>query len=64
MSTVYRVPSWVCQGCATTIKEVVKTADKDADVKVDWEGKTVEVDTSMSEESVRQALRSTGETIE
>lgn len=64
MSTVYKVPSLVCKGCATYIKEVVKTADKEADVRVDLEGKTVEVDTSMSEESVKQAIRSTGHTIE
>lgn len=64
MSTVYQVPSLVCKGCATYIKEVVKTADRDADVKVDLERKTVEVETAMSEESVRQAISSTGHTIE
>ncbi len=59
----FQVPSVVCKGCSDTITEVIQTEDSEAKVNVDIDKKTVDVDTSMSEESVRQAIQSANHTI-
>lgn len=60
MSMTLSVPSIKCDGCADTITKEIKVHDSDATVKVDVSGKTVEVDSGMSEESVRQAITASG----
>ena len=60
MSMTLKVPSIKCEGCGDTITKEIKVHDEQATVKVDIESKTVEVDSSMSEESVKEAITSTG----
>ncbi|NJM96094.1 MAG: heavy-metal-associated domain-containing protein [Phormidesmis sp. RL_2_1] len=60
MSTTLKVPSIKCEGCADTITKEIKVHDKNADVKVDITEKTVEVDSALSEASIRQAITATG----
>ena len=60
MSMTLSVPSIKCDGCADTITKEIKVHDANATVKVDIEGKTVEVDSGMSESSVKQAITAAG----
>ena len=60
MSMTFEVPSIKCEGCGDTITKEIKVHDDQANVKVDVSNKTVEVDSSMSEESVREAITATG----
>ena len=60
MAITLNVPSIKCDGCAETITKEIKVHDANATVNVDVEKKTVEVDSDMSESSVKQAITSTG----
>ncbi len=60
MSVTIQVPSIKCEGCADTITQEIKVHDENAKVSVDIENKTVEVDSEMSESSVRQAIEIAG----
>jgi copper chaperone len=60
MSLTLKVPSMKCEGCAKTITDEIKVHDPDAQVKVDLEAKTVEVDSEMSASSVKQAITIVG----
>ena len=60
MSTTFKVPSIKCEGCGDTITKEIKVHDDSAKVNVNVEKKTVEVDSDMSEESIRQAITATG----
>ncbi len=60
MSTTLSVPSIKCEGCADTITKEIKVHDDSASVKVDVSNKTVEVDSDMSEESIKQAITAAG----
>ena len=60
MTMTLSVPSIKCEGCGETITKEIKTHDTDAKVNVDVENKTVEVDSKMSEASVKQAITAVG----
>jgi len=60
MSTTFQVPSIKCEGCADTITKGIKVHDEKASVTVDVEKKTVEVESGLSEESIRQAINAAG----
>lgn len=60
MSMTLNVPSIKCEGCADTITKEIKVHDAEAKVNVDVEKKTVEVDSGMSEASVKQAITAAG----
>ena len=60
MSITLNVPTIQCQGCADTITKEIKAHDANANVKVDIEGKKVDVTTDMSESSVKQAITVAG----
>ncbi|MGF1495446.1 MAG: heavy-metal-associated domain-containing protein [Elainellaceae cyanobacterium] len=60
MTMKLNVPTIVCQGCVDTITNVIKVADPQANVNVSIDDKMVNVDTEMSESSVRQAITSVG----
>ena len=64
MSLQLKVPSIVCEGCAETITKAVKSVDADAQVDVDVSAKTVKVEGSQSEASIKQAIAATGHTVE
>ncbi len=60
MSTTFKVPSIKCQGCVDTITKEIKVHDENAKVKGNVAEKTIEVDSDMSDESVREAISITG----
>ena len=60
MTMTLTVPSIKCEGCGETITKGIKASDADAKVSVDIKNKTVEVDSEMSESSVKQAITATG----
>lgn len=61
MSMTLSVPSIKCEGCGDTITKEIKVHDGEANVKVDVENKTIEVESdSLSESSVRQAVQAAG----
>jgi copper chaperone len=64
MSLQLKVPSIVCEGCAETITKAIKSLDADAQVDVDISAKTVKVEGSQSEDSIKQAITATGHTVE
>lgn len=64
MSVQLKVPSIVCEGCAETITKAVKSVDAEAQVDVDISVKTVKVEGSQSEDSIKQAIAATGHTVE
>lgn len=60
MTMTLSVPSIKCEGCGETITKEIKTHDAEAKVSIDIENKTVEVDSAMSEASVKQAITAVG----
>ena len=60
MSLTLNVPSIKCDGCAETITKELKVHDAEANVKVDVAAKKVEVDSQMSEESIKQVITAAG----
>lgn len=60
MSMTFKVPSIKCDGCIDTITKEIKVHDENAKVKGDVANKTIEVDSDMSEESVKEAISITG----
>ncbi|MGB3768628.1 MAG: heavy-metal-associated domain-containing protein [Phormidesmis sp.] len=60
MSMTFKVPSIKCEGCVDTITKEIKVHDENAKVKGDVEKKTIEVDSEMSEESVKESITITG----
>ena len=64
MSLQLKVPSIVCDGCAETITKAVKSVNADAQVDVDVSAKTVKVEGTQSEDSIKQAIAATGHTVE
>lgn len=63
MALKLKVPSIVCSGCADTITKAIQTVEKEANIDVDVEAKTVTVEAKASEESIKQAITATGHTI-
>lgn len=64
MAMQLKVPSIVCEGCAETITEEIKTHEPEAKVEVDIDAKTVTVETGASEESVKQMIQAVGHQVE
>lgn len=60
MAMEIKVPTIVCQGCADTITQEIKTHEPKANVKVDIDKKLVTVDTQASEESIKQMISAVG----
>ncbi|MEL7223687.1 MAG: heavy-metal-associated domain-containing protein [Cyanobacteria bacterium P01_D01_bin.36] len=60
MTMTLSVPSIKCDGCAETIIKEIKVHDANAKVNVDVSDKKVEVDSNMSEASVKQAIAAVG----
>jgi copper chaperone len=64
MTMKFRVPSMVCQGCVTTVKEAISTHEPNAKVEVNLDTKQVTVDTEASEESIKQVITAVGHNVE
>lgn len=60
MTMTLTVPSIKCEGCANAIAKEIKVHDADAKVSIDVDSKTVEVDSGLSESSVKQAIAAAG----
>ncbi|MEL6779872.1 MAG: heavy-metal-associated domain-containing protein [Cyanobacteria bacterium J06597_16] len=60
MTMTLSVPSIKCDGCADTITKEIKVHDTEAKVSVDVEKKVIEVDSNLSESSVKQAIAAVG----
>ncbi|MFH7030191.1 MAG: heavy-metal-associated domain-containing protein [Heteroscytonema crispum UTEX LB 1556] len=64
MALKLTVPNIACDGCAETITESIHIVEPDAKVDVDVAAKTVMVESTASEESIKQAIVAAGYTIE
>lgn len=64
MTMKFKVPSMVCEGCTTTVKEAILTHEPNAKVEIDLNSKQVTVDTEASEESIKQVITAVGHTVE
>ena len=64
MTLKLKVPSIVCDGCASDISESITTMEPDAKVDVDVPAKMVTVDAQASEETIKQAIVAAGHTVE
>lgn len=60
MTINLKVPSMVCDGCVSTVKEAILTHEPEAKVNIDLDTKQVNVDTMASEASIRQAITAVG----
>ncbi|MDY6937122.1 MAG: heavy-metal-associated domain-containing protein [Cyanobacteriota bacterium] len=64
MTLHFKVPTISCDGCAESITKAIETADGNAKVSVDVAAKTVDVETQMSEASIKQLIQSVDHKIE
>jgi copper chaperone len=63
MALELKVPSIVCGGCVDTITKAIAELDSSATVKGDVQTKTVSVETTASEDAVKEAITKTGHTV-
>jgi len=63
MALTMNVPSIVCDGCVSTITEAITTHDPTAKVTGSVDNKTVTVDGSASETSLKEVIEATGHTV-
>jgi copper chaperone len=64
MALKLNVPDISCNHCAETISESIRVVEADAKVNIDVDAKTVTVESSASEESIKQAIVDAGYTID
>jgi len=60
MAIVLNVPSIKCEGCAEAITNEIKNNDPNAQVSVDVENKTVQVETTAEERSIKDMISTAG----
>ena len=63
MTINLKVPSMVCDGCVSTIKEAILTHEPQAKVEIDLDSKQVIVETEASEASIKQVITAVGHEI-
>lgn len=64
MTIELKVPSMVCDGCVSTVKDAILTHEPKAKVEIDLDTKQVTVDTEASEASIKQVITAVGHTVE
>ncbi|MDJ0590383.1 MAG: heavy-metal-associated domain-containing protein [Pleurocapsa sp. MO_226.B13] len=64
MTIELKVPSMVCDGCVSTVKDAILTHEPKAKVEIDLNTKQVSVDTEASEASIKQVITAAGHTVE
>lgn len=64
MTMNFKVPSIVCDGCITTIKDAITTHEPNAKVEANLDTKQISVDTEASEESIKQVITAAGHEVE
>ncbi|MGD1919631.1 MAG: heavy-metal-associated domain-containing protein [Pleurocapsa sp.] len=63
--TIYlKVPSMVCDGCVSVVKEAILTHEPEAKVDINLDTKQVVVDTQASETSIKQIITAAGHEVE
>ena len=60
MAINLKVPSMVCDGCVSIVKEAILTHEPEAKVSIDLDTKQVTVDTQASEASIKQVITAAG----
>ncbi len=60
MTITLKVPSMVCDGCVSTVKDAILTHEPKAKVEIDLDSKQVNVDTDASEASIKQVITAAG----
>ena len=63
MQMTFNVPTIACSGCADAITKAIQTADSKANISVDVDNKMVEVNTELSDASIRQVIVDAGHEI-
>ena len=64
MTINLKVPSMVCDGCVSTVKDAILTHEPKAKVDIDLDRKKVTVDTEASEASIKQIITAAGHEVE
>ncbi|MBE9047760.1 heavy-metal-associated domain-containing protein [Pleurocapsales cyanobacterium LEGE 10410] len=64
MTIKLQVPSMVCDGCVTAVKEAITAHEPNAKVDINLDTKQVTVDTEASEASIKQVITAIGHTVE
>lgn len=57
---VFNVSGMTCSHCVRAVTQAIKALDAQAQVKVDLASRTVEVQSSASEQAIRQAISEEG----
>lgn len=60
MTKTYRVLGMTCDGCAKAVTNAIKTAEPEAAVEVDLDGKQVTVEGAGDDSAIQQAIESAG----
>lgn len=63
MAVELKVPSIACSGCVDTLTKAVMEVDPSASVKGDVQAKTLSVETTASEDAVKEAITKAGHTL-
>ncbi|MFB6274948.1 MAG: heavy-metal-associated domain-containing protein [Halothece sp.] len=58
-----QVPSIKCEGCAEAITNEIKNHDPNAKVEVDVDNKTVKVETTAQQASVKEMIAAAGHSV-
>lgn len=64
MTINLQVPSMVCDGCVTVVKDAIITHEPNAKVDIDLDTKQVTINTEASEASIKQVITAVGHTVE
>ena len=64
MTIQLKVPTIACDSCGATITKAILAQEPEAKVDVDVENKVVQVETKVSEESVKQMIVAVGHQVE
>jgi len=60
MSTIFKVPSIACEGCALTITKAIKEQYPNLQVEIELESKEVIIEDSTNFETVKSLIESSG----
>lgn len=64
MTISLNVPSIVCDGCVSLVKNAILSKEPKAQVEINLDNKIVKVDSQASETTIRQIIIAAGHTVE